>query len=959
MRTFWITLAVVTLGAPAFAQSSGRLGPSKLSEKYPKETRVYAESAKASSTYGKGYTAKEACGAPDVFPKFKDTKRSWTVKNKRSKSDWIELTFPSTKASALIVFETWKPGAITKITVDGEVVFEDAGKPKRYREAQGLWVELGATKTVQKVKVEVSAARVGYYPEIDAVALVRVGAAPPRGRKKAAQSDPSEPEEPNLIKARLEVEAVAKALPNLTPGDVAACNVQLRKLTKANEYLRACTNRKDPRRSRVARRVRTLDAEVRNIARQPAPKKARPTSTPKPTGPDEPKLVEARKLFDSVEAKMAKAATKEDVNELIRENEAAKKVLLACKNQGAPNWAVEARRANELYRQLSLAFHKKPSRPKPKAKPKPKPTKPTSGLKALGIDPKAPAIGAAKWLGPEVFGMRTKAEGFVYATKATASSTSGRSPDSYSAKRATGAPDVFPACKDSPAAWAPKTNYKVDWLEVSFPKTTASVVYIFQNRGAGTVRAVADGSGAVLFRAAPERKKRLKVNQYAAQVLAIRLPAPRAIDRLKIVTDGRLGKHPEIDAVALGAKGMSSSELVFTAADSDSYKRAVAELKEAHEYLAKHTGTYLKKKKDETHMFEFGIHGARRYIGKIQNKRHPKVLQLVKDLAAFEAKVAKRVEASRKELTSQGGVEQIKAQAAKHKHWLKIATRTNKGRLVPAPPREESVEVYRAYGLKLKAAIADVERKIAFLENAERVVPGGVSSKLEIRDAKSELKQRKDPVGGDKETALAAQSIDPRNASESALRSMAFDRKKTGVAGKLHKAILHTQIIDAFETSFYGKPNAEFADVRQDLQNRLKALNGFIDAQIAKERLTVPAGGQRLIKIAKGHLKDVKYIGLSTPLKTSEGVWKSKTLVDTTEMGGGMQRKRYKVTERPYKIDTFWVAVARPDPERPGYAVVHHYGFKYYYKGGTPLRQWHKFNDASGYLMLVKNLPKD
>lgn len=367
MRILSATLAVLALTLPAYGQSSGRLGPSQLGAKYPKQSHVYATGAKASSDYGKGYTASEATGAPDVFPRFKDTKRVWTVKNKRSKSDWLELTFPATEAKGLIVFETWKPGAIVKITVGGRVVFEDAGKPKRYREAQGLWVEFAKPLKVGKVRVEVSPAKVGYYPEIDAVALIKVGggAATPTHKKPNKADPPSGPEERNVILARQEVDAVATALKTLKPGDVPTANALMARLSKANRLLEACTQKRDPRWRKVVDRVPGLGAEVKSIGSRPA---ARPAARPKQPGRVTPDAFtqQAKDLLSEVarDLKVMPPGDRAVANQLIKKINTAVDLLTSSKTPSTLRQEC-AKLAQKLDPEVRAKAKEAPGRPAP------------------------------------------------------------------------------------------------------------------------------------------------------------------------------------------------------------------------------------------------------------------------------------------------------------------------------------------------------------------------------------------------------------------------------------------------------------------------------------------------------------------------------------------------------------------------------------------------------------------
>jgi hypothetical protein len=162
---------VAGLAVPVQAQTVKRHGPGGGTGLKPK---VFGIKATASSSYGRGYMPEDALGKPNIFPRYGDQKGAWTCKSKTSKSDWLEVEFPPTMATHLIVYETERAGAITKVVVQGRVVFQGKALGKRFggREGQAFIVTFATSQVVSRVRIFVDASAVGGWPEIDSMALV-------------------------------------------------------------------------------------------------------------------------------------------------------------------------------------------------------------------------------------------------------------------------------------------------------------------------------------------------------------------------------------------------------------------------------------------------------------------------------------------------------------------------------------------------------------------------------------------------------------------------------------------------------------------------------------------------------------------------------------------------------------------------------------------------------------------
>jgi hypothetical protein len=1122
MRTLTIVALSLLVGAtaPAFAQTSERLRVEKLRAKYPRAQRVYATGAKASSSYGRGYMASEAVGPPNVFPRFRDSKGAWACKDKRSKSEWLEMTFPSTAAKALIVFETWKPDGITRILIGKKVVYQ-AGAYRSRGRALGLCVEFGGVLTISKVRIELDPTRVGYYPEIDAVALVPAagaapspsgGAKPPAaggavqanvtkalvlietaekgaptlkdgdvlaanaflkkikaannllgackdrgasawreayrrsravdatiravaGRRPAAGLTPTVKgpaaggaEEPNVTKARVLIEAAEKGASTLKDGDVPAGNVLLAKVKEAFALLSACTDRRSPAFKKAVTRVKTVQTKIfASVRRRPAAGST-PTAKKPPaqaavdpqvakalaeldvaeaglsklengdkaqasallkrviaakallnatesrsqewTGAwnrsstlynaiqrigrkrkksaasasgDEAKLVQARAMLDAIETKAGsqKRGDLEARTALERELRAVDEVLKLCRFRNRKTYRAEVQRRRQIADRITDAFAGMDRK--------------ALAIKAMG-PPKTigPAIGEAVFFGSEVFGMRTGAEVMVFATGAVASSQSGRA-SAYSSAQATGAPNVFPSYASSKKAWTPRHNdTQLEWLEVGFPKTLTRCVYVYQNKGMHRIRLISDQSGAVLVGDTAKMKR----ESYKAQVLCITLPKAREIDRLWIGVDAKRTRKdaPQIDAVALGAKGMNDGGAVFTEANSKALAALVANLEYARASVAKTVKsqrTFLLKDSDDLWMLSDVRAMREKLKTTIENHRSPQVLKFLADVAALEAEIKQHGVVGRRELLALG--EDPTAQAKVHLEFIQ-STRKKHNRIYIAVPKATTPEAYSAFGTKYRAIIGRLKKSFDYLERVRSWVPKAYFANLS--NLKHELERLPYPVGGDIHAATKAQEIDPRNSDKKALQAMARNRQNSDHAYyKYTKAIKGLDVVVAFETSYLGKPKDNVLSMLKDLRNRRKALDTFIDAQIATERWEYPEGSASLITITKGLIKDSLRMGIVSPVETKSGTHESKSLVDTTQAGGGMVRKRYRVTSTPYKYKQFSVAVAKIDPERPDCARVIVYWLQYNIQGGKTHGKWFFTSKYPKQVMLVKNLP--
>jgi len=141
----------------------------------------------------------------------------------------------------------------------------------------------------------------------------------------------------------------------------------------------------------------------------------------------------------------------------------------------------------------------------------------------------APALaGGGRWSAEE-YAKLPPAE-LVYATGATSSSQGSRS---FATENATGAPDVFPKFDVSARIWSPKSTKKeTEWLELSFPETTASQIRIFETTRPGCVSEVRCAvTSAVLHR---EKVVNALHRFEGARVLYVTVDPPRKLSKIRI-----------------------------------------------------------------------------------------------------------------------------------------------------------------------------------------------------------------------------------------------------------------------------------------------------------------------------------------------------------------------------------------------------------------------------------------
>jgi hypothetical protein len=120
----------------------------------------------------------QATGAPDTWPRSGDIGTAWASKTPDGQEEWLQLTYESpVRPTAIMVYETYNPGALTKITTigeDGREVELWSGKdPSAPGSEKGISVvPVHPQSDVKCIKLYLDSVNVAGWNEIDAVGLV-------------------------------------------------------------------------------------------------------------------------------------------------------------------------------------------------------------------------------------------------------------------------------------------------------------------------------------------------------------------------------------------------------------------------------------------------------------------------------------------------------------------------------------------------------------------------------------------------------------------------------------------------------------------------------------------------------------------------------------------------------------------------------------------------------------------
>jgi LSD1 subclass zinc finger protein len=169
-------------GAPVEAPSARLDGAKMMTWNAQLETMTQAGTvwaigeARASSSYGTtGWNPSSANGPPNVFPAHGDNSGAWASQNADVGTEWLLVQFPLTTARAVVVVETFHPGALVRIddlsNPNAPIVLWE-GSTLPIQSSRVLSLELPVPRNITTIRLVADTSRVAGWYEIDAVGLV-------------------------------------------------------------------------------------------------------------------------------------------------------------------------------------------------------------------------------------------------------------------------------------------------------------------------------------------------------------------------------------------------------------------------------------------------------------------------------------------------------------------------------------------------------------------------------------------------------------------------------------------------------------------------------------------------------------------------------------------------------------------------------------------------------------------
>jgi hypothetical protein len=122
------------------------------------------------------WSARQALGAPNVFPTHGDAKQAWAPQQKNGGQEWIEVRFPTVaNAGSVVVVETFNSGALARI----DDLSDPAAPVLLWRdsttaiaESRVLSLELAEPRPISHLRILLDTTRANGWNEIDAIGLV-------------------------------------------------------------------------------------------------------------------------------------------------------------------------------------------------------------------------------------------------------------------------------------------------------------------------------------------------------------------------------------------------------------------------------------------------------------------------------------------------------------------------------------------------------------------------------------------------------------------------------------------------------------------------------------------------------------------------------------------------------------------------------------------------------------------
>lgn len=128
------------------------------------------------SEYSTGaWSAARTLGPPDVWPAAGDSNRAWAQDGADTGFEWVTVQLPRTRADAVVVVETFRPGAIVRVddvTDPDRAVALWEGPLASDEERRALVVRLPEARELEVVRVVLDTRLVEGWNELDAIGLV-------------------------------------------------------------------------------------------------------------------------------------------------------------------------------------------------------------------------------------------------------------------------------------------------------------------------------------------------------------------------------------------------------------------------------------------------------------------------------------------------------------------------------------------------------------------------------------------------------------------------------------------------------------------------------------------------------------------------------------------------------------------------------------------------------------------
>jgi hypothetical protein len=154
------------------------VGPSVLVQTPPPAPQWATSVRSFSSEYStSSWSAQQALGAPNVFPRSGDEAHAWASSDADAVSEFIEVGFAQPQhAAALEIYETFNPGAITSVELVTEQGTRISLARRELRWSGGAAVStFGNSCTAERIiaaRITVASGKVAGWNEVDAVGLL-------------------------------------------------------------------------------------------------------------------------------------------------------------------------------------------------------------------------------------------------------------------------------------------------------------------------------------------------------------------------------------------------------------------------------------------------------------------------------------------------------------------------------------------------------------------------------------------------------------------------------------------------------------------------------------------------------------------------------------------------------------------------------------------------------------------